>query len=85
MSNKLEEARKIINQVDAQMAQLFIKRMEAAEMVYEYKKEYGLPILDKEREDMVIKNNSAMVWHTSSSKRRMVSIERCLALLTLHW
>jgi len=36
MSNKLEEAREIINGVDSQMAQLFVKRMRAAEMVYEY-------------------------------------------------
>ena len=61
MPNKLEEARKIINEVDVQMAELFVKRMQAAELVYEHKKEYGLPILDKAREDMVIKNNSAMV------------------------
>ena len=46
MSNKLEEARKIINEVDAQMAELFVKRMRAAEMVAEHKKMYGLPILD---------------------------------------
>ena len=39
MANKLEEARKIINEVDLQMAELFEKRMRAAEMVYEYKKE----------------------------------------------
>ena len=39
MSNKLEEARNIINDVDVQMAELFVKRMRAAELVYEYKKE----------------------------------------------
>ena len=61
MSNKLEEARKIINEVDAQMAELFVKRMRAAEMVYEYKKELGLPILDQKREDAVIEKNSALV------------------------
>ena len=33
------------------MAELFVKRMRAAEMVYEYKKEFGLPILDQKRED----------------------------------
>ena len=54
MSNKLEEARKIINEVDAQMAELFVKRMRAAELVYEHKKEFGLPILDPEREEAVI-------------------------------
>ena len=61
MSNKLEEARKIINEVDSQMAELFIKRMRAAELVYEYKKELGLPILDKKREDTIIEKNSALV------------------------
>ena len=61
MSNKLEEARKIINQVDTQMAELFVKRMKAAEMVYEHKKEYGLPILDKEREEQIIQKNSVLV------------------------
>lgn len=61
MSNKLEEARNIINEVDSKMAELFIKRMNAAKMVYEHKKEFGLPILDKERESAVIEKNSALV------------------------
>ena len=33
--NSLDKARKIINEVDAQMRELFIKRMQAAEMVAE--------------------------------------------------
>ena len=61
MENKLDEARKIINEVDAQMAELFVKRMQAAEMVYEHKKSVGLPILDEERERAVIEKNSALV------------------------
>jgi len=61
MANKLEEARKIINEVDSQMAELFVKRMRAAEMVFEYKKEFGLPILDQRREDAVIEKNSALI------------------------
>ena len=61
MSNKLEEARKIINEVDKQMAELFVKRMRAAEMVYDYKKEFGLPILDQKREDALIEKNSAYI------------------------
>jgi len=61
MTSKLDEARKIINEVDSQMAELFIKRMRAAEMVYEHKKEFGLPILDQKREDAVIEKNSAMI------------------------
>ena len=61
MGNKLEEARKIINEVDSKMAELFIERMRAAELVSEYKKEFGLPILDQKREDIVIEKNSAFV------------------------
>ena len=61
MANKLEEARKIINEVDSQMAELFVKRMKASEMVYEYKKEFGLPILDQKREDAVIEQNVARI------------------------
>lgn len=61
MSNKLEEARAIINDVDAQMAELFVKRMRAVETVYEHKKECGLPILDQDREEAVIARNAALV------------------------
>ena len=61
MSGKLDEARKIINEVDSQMAELFVKRMRAAETVYEHKKEFGLPVLDKEREDIIIEKNSSMI------------------------
>ena len=61
MSNKLDEARRIINEVDSQMAELFEKRMKAAEMVYEHKKELGLPILDQKREEEVIKKNSDLI------------------------
>ena len=38
MSDKLEKARKIINEVDAKMAELFVERMRATELVYEHKK-----------------------------------------------
>lgn len=61
MENKLIEARNIINEVDSQMAELFVKRMKAAELVYEYKKTYGLPILDSARENAVIEKNAELV------------------------
>ena len=61
MANKLEEARAIINEVDSQMAELFARRMSAVKTVYEYKKEFGLPILDEKREEAVIEKNSALI------------------------
>lgn len=61
MSDKLQQAREIINDVDKQMAELFVKRMEAAKMVAEYKKEHGMPILDASREEQVISKNSEYI------------------------
>ena len=58
METKLDKARKIINEVDAEMAKLFSRRMEAAKMVAEYKKEHGLEVLDKAREDEVVRRNT---------------------------
>lgn len=61
MENLLEKARKIINEVDKEMAELFVKRMRAAELVAEYKKAHGLKILDEAREAEVVKRNSELV------------------------
>ena len=68
MANKLEKARQIINETDAQMAELFIKRMEAVKAVFEYKKEFGLPIYDKKREASVIEANSALIEDEATVK-----------------
>ncbi len=61
LENQLEQARQIINQADAKMAELFVERMNAAQQIYEYKKAFGLPILDQKREDQVIERNVALV------------------------
>ena len=61
MPNQLDEARDIINRVDSQMAELFVERMKAAEMVFEHKKKFGLPIFDPEREETIIQKNSALI------------------------
>ena len=61
MSDKLKQAREIINRVDAQMAELFTERMRAAELVFEYKKDFGLPVSDPEREAAVVEKNSALI------------------------
>ena len=61
MEDKLAQARKIIDSADTQMADLFFKRMKAAELVFEHKKEHGLPIFDAEREAAVIDKNSALI------------------------
>ena len=59
--NELEQARKIINQIDEKMAKLFEERMRASELVAKYKKEHALSILDSSREAQIIKNNSEYI------------------------
>ena len=60
-NDSLDKARKEINEIDKEMAELFVRRMEAAKVVAEYKKERGLAILDQVREEQVIRQNSNYV------------------------
>lgn len=57
----LEEARAGINEIDAEMARLFEKRMEEAKKVALYKKERALPIFDAAREAEVIARGAARI------------------------
>ena len=57
----LEKARKKINEIDKEMAQLFEKRMEAVKAVAEYKKANGVRVTDSAREAEVIKRNSELI------------------------
>ncbi len=57
----LNDARKRINEIDAEMTELFVKRMEAVREVAEYKLEHGMPIFDAAREDELIEQNCELV------------------------
>ena len=46
----LEEARKTVQETDAQMAELFQKRMSAVKDIAAFKKERGLPVFDAAQE-----------------------------------
>lgn len=61
MENKLTQARKNINEIDRKMAELFVERMKAAELVAEHKKEHGLDIYDPAREAELIRVNSELI------------------------
>ena len=61
MDNKLTQARKIINEIDKKMAELFVERMKAAELVAEHKKEHGLNVCDPVREAELIRANSLLI------------------------
>lgn len=53
----IEELRLEINKIDEEMANLFNKRMEVAKNIALYKKEFNLPIFDKERELQLLNKN----------------------------
>jgi monofunctional chorismate mutase len=53
----LDKARRIINEVDQEMAHLFERRMDAVRLVAEYKEECGLPVEDSAREAEVLLHN----------------------------
>lgn len=58
--NKLEQARKEINNVDKQIVKLFEKRMMAVEKIAKYKIANNLPILDSSREKQLLKKNLSL-------------------------
>lgn len=59
--DELNEARREIDEIDAQLAALFQRRMRAVERVAAYKKAAGIPILDAGREAAVIEKNTARI------------------------
>ena len=59
--SKLDDARIKINQIDEAMLKLFEQRMQAVQMVAEYKLENHLPVLDAAREQSIIDKNVSML------------------------
>lgn len=58
---ELEQIRNEINEIDTQMAQLFVRRMNAVLQVAEYKKENDMTVLDRSRERDVLARIAALV------------------------
>ncbi len=57
----IEKARAEINEIDIQMAELFEKRMRAAAVIADYKKERGLSVKDPAREAKLIEQNCKVI------------------------
>ena len=58
---ELDEARKNINKIDKQMAELFEKRMNCAQEIANYKIKHAMPIFDAARESEIIDKNSKLI------------------------
>ena len=52
---ELNELRNEINQIDDEILNLFLRRMDVAEQVADYKREHNLPILQPQREREILK------------------------------
>ena len=61
MMDALEQARREIDTVDAQLAALFERRMKVVLSVAEYKKAHGLPVFDAAREKVVLDKAEARI------------------------
>ncbi|MCR4960836.1 MAG: chorismate mutase [Lachnospiraceae bacterium] len=57
MGNEMLEAREKISKIDKEMAALFVKRMECAEIIAGYKSRQGLQIYDAKREEELLQRN----------------------------
>ena len=55
--NDLENARKEIEQIDRELAELFERRMEMSALIGKYKAENDLPVRDPDRERMLTEKN----------------------------
>ena len=76
----LKKAREEINEIDEQMAQLFEKRMQAVEIVAQYKKEHNLAILDEKREEEVIKRNIARIHNSKYNQGYQELLEKMMEI-----
>ena len=57
----LEKARRRIDKIDAEIAKCFEERLKSVGEIFECKKEYGLDIYDKKREEEIIKKRTAAI------------------------
>ena len=58
---RLWKARETIAEADREMARLFEKRMDAVREIAAYKRENGLPVLDRTQEEAVIARGLAQI------------------------
>ena len=72
--NELEDTRKKIGVLDAEMARIFVERMKLVEDVAGYKKRNGLPVHDPVREAAVLERNATYVWLTIRYSRSIMHL-----------
>ena len=65
---KLEICRDLIDSIDNSIIELYEKRMDIIKEITKYKIEKGLPVLDQNREDSMLKKNIAKIKNEEYKK-----------------
>lgn len=73
--NKLEKARLVIDEIDSEIIKLFEKRMATVKDVIEFKIENNIPILDSNREAVMLEKNLAKISNDEYKKYYYLVLE----------
>ena len=65
---KLEICRDLIDSIDNSIIELYEKRMDIIKEITKYKIEKGLPVLDQDREDSMLKKNMEKIKNEEYKK-----------------
>lgn len=68
--NELENLRKQIDEIDAELLPLFLKRMDCSTAIAKYKQANNLPVLDRVREKEILDNKTALADKDKSTAVR---------------
>ncbi len=75
---ELEKARRQINEIDIEIAELFEKRMDAATKVAEYKMETGMQVYDAVREEELVRRNAGYIKNIEYKSYYINFIRNCM-------
>ncbi len=79
----LAEHRREIEEIDAQIVRLIDRRIEVSELIFEAKREAGLPISDPERERLVLRRAMRLAEELDLDGEAVSEIFRVLIRMSL--
>ena len=76
--SKLDEARNKIDEIDSKIIELFEKRMTVVKDVINYKIENNIPVLDSNREAVMLEKNLNKIQNNEYKKYYSSVLQGCL-------
>lgn len=80
---RLAEHRHEIEEIDAEIVRLIDRRIEVSELIFEAKREAGLPISDPERERLVLQRAMSLAEELDLDREAVNEIFRVLIRMSL--